>query len=78
VKKHYKVFKVRADIIDLRTDITTAKANKTKYMDTPEDKKKIEDLKAHLNSFTSNLYEKLEQLIVNEGTSSALKSSLLS
>ena len=31
IKKHNKVFKVRAAIIALRTKITTAKANKTAY-----------------------------------------------
>lgn len=35
VKKHSKVFKVRAGIISLRSKISTAKANKTTYKSSP-------------------------------------------
>ncbi len=45
VKKHSKVFKVRAAIIALRTKITTAKVNKTTYKATNEEQIKFEDLR---------------------------------
>lgn len=77
VKKHSKVFRVRAAIIGLRTKITTAKANKTTYKGTNEEQIKFDDLKEHLRTFTANLYDKLKELLANEGSSTALKSSIL-
>lgn len=45
VKKHSKVFKVRASIITLRSKISTAKANRTAYKSSEPDQAKFEELK---------------------------------
>lgn len=41
VKKHAKVFKVRAGIITLRSKISTAKANRTTYKANPQEQAKF-------------------------------------
>ena len=65
VKKHSKVFKVRASIITLRSKISTAKANRTAYKSSEQDQVKFDELKEYFRSFMVGFYDKFKELLAN-------------
>jgi hypothetical protein len=78
IKKHAKVFKVRAAIIALRSKISTAKVNRTTYKATEQDQDKFDELKEYFRSFMVGFYDKFKELLANEGSSSVVKNDILS
>jgi hypothetical protein len=77
IKKNSKAYKVRADIINLRSAIATSKKNLTEYKKTDEDKRVLMSIEEELAFFAKALFDKLK-FVLGDGDSNAdnLKNSI--
>jgi hypothetical protein len=66
VKKHMKIFKTRAAVINLRSKISKDYKNRTKYKGNEKTAAAFEDMRDYLKTITNNLYEKFQDLLINE------------
>ena len=72
-------FKVRADIINLRSSIAITKNNLTEYKKTDEDKKIFQLICDELDYCVHGLFDKFNQILgSNAGNNSSLKGSIVS
>lgn len=72
-------FKVRADIISLRSAITLTKNNKIAYKSTEEEKKFYQLISDELDYYTKTLFDKFNQILGgNTPGSNNLKDSIIS
>lgn len=72
-------FKVRADIINLRSSIAITKNNTTEYKKTDEEKKMFQLVCDELDYYVKGILDKFNQILGgNAGGSSSLKESIVS
>jgi len=78
IKKNSKAFKVRADIINLRTSIAMSKNNQVQYKKTEEDQRRLLAIHEELDFFTRALFDKFKDILAGDAEANDnLKSSII-